>query len=188
MKISQVENSDSCQYLQTAQYCDSCKQGAMPVLNSWYRAEGWRGTSIVQTQFWHQLSAKNRLLCNTSTEPLQISVLAWYRCLVPRQYRRTTSSQVPCEAAPVGAHTYASTIPLPRQYQRTTSSQVTLRSRAGGSPYLCQHYASIAPVLKILLRYWRSTEPVVNLHRSQVLRQLDQAEDWRGTSIVQSQF
>ena len=47
---SQVEKSDSCQYLQTAEYRASCKQRAMPVLESWYRAESWRGTGIVQPQ------------------------------------------------------------------------------------------------------------------------------------------
>ena len=44
---AQVEKSDSCQYLQTAQYRASCKQGAMSVLESWYQAEGRRGTGIV---------------------------------------------------------------------------------------------------------------------------------------------
>ena len=47
---SQVEKLDSCQYLQTAQYRAICKQGAMPVLDSWYRAEGWRGAGIAQPQ------------------------------------------------------------------------------------------------------------------------------------------
>ena len=32
--FSQVEKLDSCEYLQTAQYRSSCKQGAMPVLDS----------------------------------------------------------------------------------------------------------------------------------------------------------
>ena len=36
--------------LQTAQYRASCKEGAMPVLDSWYRTEDWRGTGIVQPQ------------------------------------------------------------------------------------------------------------------------------------------
>ena len=45
-----VEKSDSCQYLQTAQYRASFKLGAMPVVDCWYRAEGWRGTGIVQPQ------------------------------------------------------------------------------------------------------------------------------------------
>ena len=31
-------------------------------------------------------------------------------------------------------------------------------------PCLCQHYASTAPVLQILLRYWRGTIPVVKFH------------------------
>ena len=35
---------------QTAQYRASCKQGAMPVLDSCYRAEGWRCTGIVYSQ------------------------------------------------------------------------------------------------------------------------------------------
>ena len=35
LALSQVENSDSCQYLQTEQYRASCKQGAMLVLDSW---------------------------------------------------------------------------------------------------------------------------------------------------------
>ena len=39
--------SDSCQYSRTAQYRVNCKQGAMPVLDNWYRAEGQRGTGIV---------------------------------------------------------------------------------------------------------------------------------------------
>ena len=47
----QVEKSDSCRYLQTAQYRASCKLGVMPVLDSWYWAEGWRGTGIVQPQY-----------------------------------------------------------------------------------------------------------------------------------------
>ena len=33
-----------------AQYRASCKEGPMPVLDSWYRADGWRGTGIVQPQ------------------------------------------------------------------------------------------------------------------------------------------
>ena len=45
---TQVEKLDSCQHLQTAQYHAICKQGAMPVLDSWYRAEGWRSTGIIQ--------------------------------------------------------------------------------------------------------------------------------------------
>ena len=107
-------------YLQTAQYRASCKQGAMPVLNIWYRAEGWRSTGMVQPQSWDQVSANNRCRSNASTEPVQISMLAWYRCLAARQY------------------------------WWENSSQVTIRSRAGGRPRLCQHYASTAPVLKIL--------------------------------------
>ena len=86
----------------------------MPVLGSWYRAEGWRGTSIVQPPFWDQVSANKRLRSNASTEPVQISVLVWYRC------------------------------PLPRQYRWSTSSQVTFRSRTGGRPFLCQYRASTA--------------------------------------------
>ena len=93
----------------------------MPVLDSWYRAEGWRGTGIIQPQSRDQISANNRLRNNASTKPVQISLLAWYRC------------------------------PVPRQYRWTTSSQVTFRSRASGRTCLCQHYASTAPVLKILL-------------------------------------
>ena len=123
---TQVEKSDSFHYLQTAQYRASYKQGAMPVLDSWYRAEGWRGTGIVRPQSWDRVSANNRLQINASTEPVQISVLAWYRW--------------------------------------TTSSQVTSRNRAGDRPCLCQHYVSTAPVLRILLRYWRGTKPVVNSH------------------------
>ena len=96
----------------------------MPVLDSWYRAEGWRGTGIVQHQSRDQVSVHNRLRSNTSTEPVQISVLAWYR------------------------------FPVPRQYRWTTFNQVTFRSRAGGRPCLCQHYASTATVHQILLWYW----------------------------------
>ena len=33
-KYTQMEKSDSCQYLQTAEHLVSCKQGAMPVLDS----------------------------------------------------------------------------------------------------------------------------------------------------------
>ena len=47
--VTRVEKSDSFQYLQTAQYRATCKQGAMPVLDSWYRAKGWHGTGIVCT-------------------------------------------------------------------------------------------------------------------------------------------
>ena len=54
--------------------------------------------------------------------------------------------------------------PVPRQYRWTISSQLTFRSRPGGRSCLCQHYASTAPVLKILLQYWRGTDPVVNFH------------------------
>ena len=49
-KHTHVEKSDSCQYLQTAEYCAICKQGAMPVLDNWYQAESWRATGIVQPQ------------------------------------------------------------------------------------------------------------------------------------------
>ena len=67
---TQVEKSDSCQYFQTAQYRASCKQGAMPVLvpDSWYRAEGWRGTGMVQPQSWDQVLTNNRILSNASTD------------------------------------------------------------------------------------------------------------------------
>ena len=92
------------------------------------------GTSIAEPQSCDQVSANNRLRSNASTEPVQISVPAWYRC------------------------------PVPRQYRWTTSSQDTFRSRAGGRPCLCQHYASTAPVLQILLRYWSGTKPLVNFH------------------------
>ena len=61
------------------------------------------------------MSAKNPHRSNTSTEPVQISVLACYRS------------------------------PIPRQYRWKTSSQVTFRSRAGGRPCLFQHYGSTAP-------------------------------------------
>ena len=98
------------------QYHASCKQGAMRVLDSWYRAEDWRCTGIVQHQSRHQVSANNRLLCNASTELLQISVLAWYRC------------------------------PVPRQYRWTTCSQVTFQSRTGGRLYFCQYRTSTGAV------------------------------------------
>ena len=54
--------------------------------------------------------------------------------------------------------------PRPETKCRLTSDsiQVTFQSRAGGRPCLCQHCASTAPVLQILLRYWRRTKPVVN--------------------------
>ena len=42
---SQMENSDSCQYLETTQYRASCKQGAMPILNQ-YRFQCWHGTDF----------------------------------------------------------------------------------------------------------------------------------------------
>ena len=73
---SQVEKSDSCQNLQTAQYRASYKQGAMLVPDSWYRVNGWRGTGLVQLQSLGQVAANNRLRSNASTEPLQISVMA----------------------------------------------------------------------------------------------------------------
>ena len=129
-----MEKADSCQYLQTTQYRASCKQGAIPVLDSWYRAESWRGTGIVQPQSWDQVSANNRLQSNASTEPVQISVLTWHRC------------------------------PVPRQYRWTTFSQLTFRRSAGDKPCFCQHYASTAPVLQKDLQYWRGTKPVVNFH------------------------
>ena len=138
-----MEKSDSCQYLQTAQYLVSCKQRAMPVLDSWYRAEGWRGIGIVQPQSWDQVSANYQLWSNASTEPVQISVLAWYRC------------------------------PVPRQYQWATSSQVTFRNRAGSRPCLCQYYDSTVSVLTILQRHWRRTKPVVNFHLGNWLFQID---------------
>ena len=106
--------SYSCQYLQTAEYCDSCKQGAIPVLDRWYRAKGWRGTGIVQSQSWDQVSANKRLWSNASTEPVQISVLERYRWHGP----------------------------VPRHYRWITSSQVTFRSCAGGRPCLCQYWTS----------------------------------------------
>ena len=145
-----MADSDSCHYLQATQYRASCKQGAMPVLDSWYRAEGWRDTGIVQPQSWDQVSANNRLRSNASTEPVQISVLAWYRC------------------------------PVPRQYRWTAYSQVTFRNRACGRPCLCQHYASTAPILQILLRYWCGTKPVVNFHLA--MRQSAKHDFWNALS------
>ena len=59
-----------------------------------HRAEGWLGTGIVQPQSWDQVSGNNRLRSNASIKPLQIAVLAWYQCPVPRQYQWATSSQV----------------------------------------------------------------------------------------------
>ena len=123
VRAPQVEKSYSCQYLQTAQYRASCKQGAMPVLDSWYRAEGWHGTNIVQPKSWDQVSANNWLQSNASTEPVQISVLAWYRC------------------------------PVPREYRWKTSSQVTFWSRPSVRLCLCQNYASTANSTEILAQY-----------------------------------
>ena len=108
----------------SCQYHASCKQGAMPVLDSWYRVEGWGGTGIVQVKSRDQVSAKNRLLCNASTEPVQISVQAWYRC------------------------------PVARQYRWSTSNKVTFQSRAGGRPCLCQHQASCKQGAKLVLASW----------------------------------
>ena len=99
-----------------------------------YKRHSWRGTGIVQPQSWDQVSANNWLRSNASTEPVQISVLTWYLC------------------------------PVPRQYRWTNFSRVTFRSRAGGRSCLCQNYASTAPVLQILLRYWRDTKSVVNFN------------------------
>ena len=90
----------------------------MPVLDSWYRAEGLRGAGIVQPQSWDQVSANNRLRSNASTDPVQISVLAWYRCSVPRQYRWTTSSQVKCRNRADGR-------PCLRLYRASTSNPST---------------------------------------------------------------
>ena len=95
----------------------------MSVLDSWYWAEGWRGTSTVQPQSRDQVTANNWLWSTTSTEPVQISVLAWNRC------------------------------PVARQYQRTTSSEDTFRSRAGDRPCSCQYRASTENPSAILARY-----------------------------------
>ena len=54
--------------------------------------------------------------------------------------------------------------PVPHQYRWTTFIKVTFRSRAGGKTCLCQHYASTAPVLQILLLHWCGTKPIVNFH------------------------
>ena len=62
------------------------------------------------------------------------AVLAWYRC------------------------------PVPRQYLWTTFSHVTFQSHVGGRPCLWQQYTSTESVLEILLRFWRSTKPVVNFY------------------------
>ena len=91
---AQVKKSNSCQYLKKTEYRASCKQGAKPALDSWYQTEARRGNGIVQFQSWDHVSGKNRLQSNASTEPVQISVLAWHRSPVPRQYWWTTSSQV----------------------------------------------------------------------------------------------
>ena len=75
--LPRVEKSDSCQYLQTAQYRVNWNQGEMTVLDSWYRAEGWRSTGIVQSQSWDQPSANYRLRSDASTEPVHISLLSF---------------------------------------------------------------------------------------------------------------
>ena len=116
------------------QYQDGCKQRAMSILDSWYRAEDWRGTGILQPQSWDQVSANNQLRSNASTEPVQILVLAWYRCPVPRQYRASTDGLLP------------------------------VKLNFGAAPVVGRAYASIAPVFQILLRYWRGTKLVVNFH------------------------
>ena len=87
----------------------------MPVLNSWYRAEGWRITGIVQpspeTKFW------------LSTDFGVMHVLNQYifQCEhgTDVQYRASTDEQLPAKlsfgAAPVVGRAYASTMPVPRQ-------------------------------------------------------------------------
>ena len=115
-----MRHSDSCQYLQTAEYRDSCKQGAMPVLDSWYRAEGCRGTAIVQPQSWDQVSANNRLGSNANTEPVQISVLEWYRYQVPSWYQAGCKSPPgPRWKSPIHASIYKrqSTAPVVNKEQ-----------------------------------------------------------------------
>ena len=129
-----MEKSDSCQYLQTAQYRASCKQGALPILDSWYWAEGWHGTRIIQPQFWDQVSANNWLRSNASTEPVKILVLAWYRCPVARQYRMTTSSQITFRSRAGVGRSYASTVPvlqILRQYWRGTKPIVNFHLNPG---------------------------------------------------------
>ena len=170
----------------------------MPVLDNWYRSEGWRGTGIVQPQSWDQVSSRNRLRCNASTEPGQISVLAWYRCPVPCQYRWTTSSQVtfrsraggmPClcqhyaSTAPVVCRAYASTMPVMRRWYAVLMPALC-QYCAGGMPWLCQDYASTAPVLQIFLRYWRVTKPIVNFH----LGCIHNRQFWYWNSIATVQF
>ena len=112
--IAHVEKSDSCQYLQTAQYRASCKQGAMPVLESWYRAEGWRGTGIISPSS----ESNYRLTIDFGVMP----VLNQYRsqCWVGTDvlYRASTDGQFPAKltlgAAPVVGRAYAGTMPVPR--------------------------------------------------------------------------
>ena len=121
---AQVKKSDSCQYLQKTQYRASCKQGAISVLDTWYRAEGWRGTGIVQTQSWDQVSANNRLQINASTEPVQISDV---------QYHASTFRQLPAKlyfgAVPVVGRAYASTMPVPCQYCKSFCGTGAVPSR-----------------------------------------------------------
>ena len=101
---------------------NACTVQMVPI---WGLSRYWHSTKVLRPKKKKkQVSAYNRLLSNASTEPMQISELAWYRFTVPRQCRWTTSSYV------------------------------TFRSRAGGRPWLSQHCASTAPVLQLLLRYW----------------------------------
>ena len=50
------------------------------------------------------------------------------------------------------------------QYQASTDGKLQAKLRFGAAPVIDQYYASTVPVLKILLRYWRGTKPVVKFH------------------------
>ena len=133
-----------CRYVQWRAL--PCHAQRIFVSKNW---RGWHGRDLVSTGRGHfphsqrnnrslahrfRKSNNNRLRSNSSTKPVHILVLAWYRYSVPRQY------------------------------QWTTSSQVTFRSRAGGRPCLCQYRASTANISALLARYQAGCKfPLKNL-------------------------
>ena len=92
----------------------------MPVLDSWYRAESWRGTGIYSPS----PETKCRLTTDLGVMPVQIQYRfqCWHGTDV--QYRDSIDGQLPAK------------LPF------------------GAAPMVGRAYASTAPVLQILLRYY----------------------------------
>ena len=140
---SQVEKLNSCQYLQTAQYHASCKQGAMPVLESWYRADGWCSTGTVQPQSWDfgvmPVLNEYRLKCWHGTD-FQYRASSAYPSVVLARYQADCKFPpgVPCKNSSTFALLWLQENSSQQEFSnnRENTLSVTFESRRGLTSWL----------------------------------------------------